>query len=146
MKAEMLNSLFQPSLDWSIPTTIVYVGLGVIGASLLIHTVILLTRYIGKWQRREDRYAQILNRFEITCGERVCLDHCSADLGIKDKARMLTDWKEFERVMEWAEKQPARRVAVMKIRRKLEDRAWRPPTIRQRERSIRRSPPVARVT
>ena len=130
MMTDMQNQLFNPSVHWSIPTPVLYVALAVIAASLLIHAIILLARYLDELEWRESRYERLARRLGLTRAEVTCLGHCSADLGIKDKARMLTEPSEFQRVLKWAEKDRHRRNLVCKIERKLEEHGQTQRTIR----------------
>ena len=145
MKADMLNQLFRPSIDWSIPAPLIYIGLGIIGASLLIHLVIVLARRIRKWERRENRYERLLRKYRITPAERICLDHCRADLGIRDKAAMLTDPEVFQRVVKWAQKHRESRVAVIRIQGKLEAHKRAYPAPRRHRKPVHGSPPMPRA-
>lgn len=145
MRPNMLNEAFDPSHHWSIPDVILYVMLGLIGASLLFHAILLLIRHYKNLERYEIRYERLLNSFGTTPAEKICLDHCSTELGIKDKAQLLTDRVEFDQVLKWAEQKPDRRMTVYRLRLKLDTHDWRPPKQSQRKVAVGRSSPVART-
>ncbi|MFH1741837.1 MAG: hypothetical protein ABIH23_22765 [bacterium] len=145
MSAEILNNLFRPSLDWSIPTPIIYTAVGIVAGSLLINLVIRLVQYLDNWEKRESRYEQFLQELGITRAERRCLDHCRADLDIKDKYRMLTESDQFESVLEWAEGRHSRKLLIGRIRAKLEAHKRLPPTARRHRHRMHPIPPIARV-
>lgn len=130
----MLDNLFSSSRNWSIPEPVLYVGLGLIGITLLTHGAILLARYLEKRERQGNRYEQLLRKYGISRAERTCLDQGCAALGIKEKHRVLTDPKLFARIREWGEKRYSRRILIKRIEVKMAEppKQTRPPKKRKR--------------
>ena len=142
MELAILNNLYRPSLDWSIPVNVIYAVVCAVGACLLVDLVILLVRHVQTWRKRANRYEEFLQELGVSPAERIFLDHCSEELGIQNKFRMLTESTEFEKVREWAEKRQARKILASRIQAKMEAHQKLPPTARRAKHPVRPFPPV----
>ncbi len=152
MRAAMPNNLFSPTVEWSIPAPVLYVSLGIIGACLLLHLLIVVARYIERVEGRHRRFERLARDLGLTPAEMVCLSRCGNDLGVEDKSQLLTEPDLFQQMQNWAEKDRARRVLIKRIRAKLEahgrvytrlfESPAKPAATTGRKNAVRRSSPL----
>ena len=121
MRADMLNTFFSASRDISFPAPVLYTCIIIIGSALMVNLLIRLVRYLDNLNQRMIRYNAFLKNVGISRAEKICLEHCANDLGVKDKVEMLVNPAEFRRVVEWAGKRHARRILVARVQQKVEN-------------------------